>query len=73
MAELTYCPFCEKETIEIITKPNKTRFCKCSNCEEEFVPGGMMNENLKILRETGSVITEKGWTVNKNEIYRIKR
>ena len=51
MIDLNSCPFCEKTgTIKIITRPNKTRFCKCSNCGEEFVPGGMMSENLKILR-----------------------
>jgi len=52
MIAIKFCPFCEKTgTVKIITRPDKTRFCKCSNCGEEFIPGGMMIENHKILME----------------------
>ena len=62
---LQKCPLCEGEPVAIITRPDKTRYCSCLKCGEKFIPGGMMNENLKILRSKREWITTLRSDVNR--------
>ena len=55
------CPFCETKSVNIITKADRTKFCKCEKCGEEFVPAKMMDENLEILRKRNRYDTTATW------------
>lgn len=44
------CPWCESDEIQLITLNDCTRKYYCPRCDCYYIPGWMIDENLRILR-----------------------